>query len=427
MIDRNGLRIKGSPGQLAWRNPFAAGRARGRLDKTGPAPSLLLIITLLLLPTLASCATQPPDLVHYGSYGIQEASHGTVLAAHNLHTPFIPASVTKVVTSLAALEILGDDFHFQTKFYLTKPGPDLWVKGGGDPLLISEAMAEIAAAFQKKGLKQLRHIYLDDSFFGLEQVTVSSSNSNNPYDASLNALGANFTTINVQVNKDGSISSAEEQTPFLSLMHELGSVLPPGVHRINVGRNRQTILRHTGELLTAKLAQVGIKVTGESQPGLVPNNATPLYTHPSPDLHKLLKAMLLYSNNYTANSLFLACGVKEYGPPATWAKARNALSNFLSKKGLNSPQIIIIDGAGLSTKNRLTASFMLEVLHHFRPHRHLLPRHKQALVKSGTMTGVYSYAGFLSENAKAPAVIIILNQARNNREKLLELLQKKYR
>src|SRR5262245_65109096 len=65
---------------------------------------------------------------------------GKELVAQNADEPFVPASVTKIVTTWLAIEVLGKDYRFQTSFYLDKARV-LYVRGGGDPFLVSEELA----------------------------------------------------------------------------------------------------------------------------------------------------------------------------------------------------------------------------------------------------------------------------------------------
>lgn len=382
--------------------------------------SLFLQLAVVFYGPVVGHCQQVGDLVKNGSYAIQAANGQIILASH-LDRPLIPASTLKIATSLMALKILGPNFHFTTSFYLT-PGPDLWIKGGGDPMLVSEQISKIATSLRRHGLIQLRHIYLDDSLFTLEQQSVSPTTTNNPYDAGLNALGVNFTTIAITVGPTGEVTSAEEQTPLLPIMTDLGHHLDPGKYRINVGRNRQQILRLSGELFQAILASHGILTTGQISQGHIPPEALLFYEHHSPSLVNIIESMLLYSNNYSANLIFLTCGLQELGKPATWSKARQTMATFLHQNNLAIDDPTIIDGAGLSPHNQVTAQFMLQLLRAFRPHRLLLPRHQDWLLKSGTMTGVYAYAGYLGHQQDAPAIVILLNQQINNRDAILDLL-----
>ena len=68
---------------------------------------------------------------------------GNELIAQNADKPFVPASVTKIVTAWLAMEVLGGDYRFETRFYLDDKRV-LYVRGGGDPFLISEELAPLA-------------------------------------------------------------------------------------------------------------------------------------------------------------------------------------------------------------------------------------------------------------------------------------------
>src|SRR5687767_8223257 len=68
---------------------------------------------------------------------------GNELVAQHVDQPFVPASVTKIVTAWLAMDVLGGDYRFETVFYLDDKRV-LYVRGGGDPFLISEELAELA-------------------------------------------------------------------------------------------------------------------------------------------------------------------------------------------------------------------------------------------------------------------------------------------
>src|SRR6476620_5214521 len=114
----------------------------------------LFLLALLLLPTpaLAGAKEKVAALAPSGLVLVVNAD-GDELVAQNADEPFVPASVTKIVTAWLALEVLGADYRFQTQFYLDKDRV-LYVRGGGDPFLISEELAVLAtqlvAAIGKK-------------------------------------------------------------------------------------------------------------------------------------------------------------------------------------------------------------------------------------------------------------------------------------
>src|SRR5664279_5901826 len=101
--------------------------------------SRLLLVALLLLPVQAFAdvkervaAISPLALV------LVMDADGKELVAQNADEPFVPASVTKIVTAWLALQVLGVDYRFETRFYLDSKLV-LYVHGGGDPFLVSEA------------------------------------------------------------------------------------------------------------------------------------------------------------------------------------------------------------------------------------------------------------------------------------------------
>ena len=119
--------------------------------------SRLLILALLLLPAPASAGVTEvrakiASLAPQALVLVIDAS-GNELIAQNIDAPFVPASVTKVVTAWLAMQVLGGDYRFETRFYLDDKRV-LYIRGGGDPFLISEELAPLAgklvAAIGKK-------------------------------------------------------------------------------------------------------------------------------------------------------------------------------------------------------------------------------------------------------------------------------------
>ncbi|MFO7761057.1 MAG: D-alanyl-D-alanine carboxypeptidase [Desulfobia sp.] len=342
------------------------------------------------------------------------------------NVPLIPASILKIATADATLSLLEPGFRFRTEFYQDTKGR-LIIKGFGDPFLISEEITLISRKLRKHLRQPPSRIMIDQSAFKLNRRTAGTGNSLNPYDAGNAALAVNFDTVKIKVAADLSTASAEPQTPTLPIMQALGQKTGPGEYRITIPDLKNSTVHYAGQLFAALLQktdnqdpiQVGI-FQGE-----LPSK--PVYTHySSKKLTEVVKAMLLYSNNFIANQLFLVCGAQRYGYPATWNKGRQALAGFLNcEVGLPAQSFLIREGSGLSRANLITAEAMIRVLKHFRPYAHLLPDCQGHLLKSGTMSGVYSFAGYLKGDKGLQPLVIILNQRENNRDQLLKLLQEK--
>ncbi len=386
---------------------------------------LLFFIALhFAAPSLAASSRalqkQLDTLIDNGGYILSR--NNRVIIAHKPDTLFSPASIWKIATSAEALHILGRNYRFPTDFYLDSSN-NLYIKGHGDPLLISEEISDIAVLFKENGLTSINNIYLDDTDFQLESRGSGAGTSLNPYDAADNALAVNFNTIFIDKKKDGSITSAEPQTPFLPLMLEKGRNLKPGRHRITIAHRGAESLRLAGELFRAILAQQDIRCSGTISPGKVPMNLVIFQRHYSIKLDEIIRQMLLYSNNFMANQLFLACGAKAEGIPATWEKGKKTLNNFLLDEiGLNKGNCRVEEGSGLSRKNKISLRAMLKVLDYFKDNRGLLERKNGLLLKSGTLSNVFSYAGYFSTPGNLDSFVIILNQNTNNRDKILSLI-----
>lgn len=392
-----------------------------------------IFLLALALPSLALAGAPLPQsktsarlaaLVKNGGYALTRGER--LLAAEHLDQPLVPASIAKLVTALAAMDGLGPDYRFRTEIY-QDPADNLYLKGYGDPFLVSEEVAGLLSELQRQGVRTVNSIYIDDSAFALEEELDGRDYTMNPYDVGPAALAVNFNTVSLRVGAKGKVESAEPQTPLLPLMLELGRKLPAGEHRINVtaNPNHPTVL--AGQLFRFFQRRAGLGGDGGYGRRTVPANARLLLVHHSGrPLSELVRGLLEFSNNFTANQIFLALGAEKYGYPATWAKSRRALGEFLARDPLLAEGIHLEEGSGLSRRNRVTVRSMLRVLELFRDYAGLLAEKEQCLLKSGTLAGVYAYAGYLPCPNGRDRIVIILNQARNNRDELLEILWEIY-
>lgn len=401
-----------------------------RLQGIGFSFLLFLGVCTIFLPCPASAATsikEPQRYIENGGYALQIQNR--TIRAFNAKTPFIPASILKLVTSLMVLDGFGPQFRFTTPIY-TDDQDNLYIRGSGDPFLTSEAVRRMANRLHEQEATSFHSLILDDSAFALEGPPPQSSGSDNPYDANNGALVVNFNTVNFEVDTNRNVFSGEQQTPLLPIMKDLARAYPQGRHRVNIGilapeEVQPTTVRYCGELFLAIFKEQGITVTNGFSSGRVPPDARLLFNYVSQlSLAEVVQRCLLYSNNYIANQLFLLIGSQKFGTPATWKKAGKAAEQFLAEKLELAPnQAIMVDGSGLSTRNRISAEAMLVILHRFLPYYRLLPQEQGVYLKSGTLTNVYSYAGYFdSPLGKAPFVIM-LNQRVNNRDMILGLLR----
>jgi D-alanyl-D-alanine carboxypeptidase/D-alanyl-D-alanine-endopeptidase (penicillin-binding protein 4) len=364
-----------------------------------------------------------------GGYAVMK--DGRIITAHNLHKKFVPASIVKIATSLTALRMLGPQYRFQTHFFRDM-NQNLYIKGFGDPFLISEEVAIIVKELKRLGCRRINDIYLDDTAFNIATLADGVGLSDNPYDAQNNSLAVNFNTVNIVKDKTGNVRSAEAQTPTLPLMVELAGDLEPGTHRINISRNKtisnEIINRYVGELFRSFQHKGNIPGDGIIAARKVPDKLTPFYKHQSSKaLEEIIAPLMLYSNNFIANQLYLAMGAKFYGYPATWEKSRIVVEDILLKEfKLSASEIRIFEGSGLSRKNLVTPHAMIQLLDIFKPFSAFMPQEDGKFLKSGTLKGVYSYGGYFPGNHTLDSFVLMLNQEKNTRNRLLQELERMY-
>jgi len=375
-------------------------------------------------PVRAGCPSFS-GLIDRGAWGVADGQ-GRIIGGCNLDQSLVPASVIKLATALAALELLGPEYRFQTRFF-TDQAHTLYIQGFGDPLLVSEEVLMILRELKDRGIGAINDIVIDASCFALEKPVPGRGRSANPYDAPIAAVSVNFNSVAIRVGRDHRVRSAERHTPTLPLMRELGRFRKEGRYRLNVcargGDPARMSVRLCAELFRALQKKAGIPGQGTYRTGPVPPGARLVLVHRnSRRLLDVLDSMLKFSSNYIANLVYLRLGAYRYGYPATWAKAdravRETLTSLLGRETMGA--IVQEDGSGLSRANRVTARAMLRVLHLFRPHADLLRRRQGLPVKSGTMRNIYNYAGYLADGRP---FVIILNQRANTRETVLARLR----
>ena len=337
----------------------------------------------------------------------------------------VPASVQKYATALAALHYFGSQFRFSTEFYMDQNN-ELGIRGHGDPSLVSEEWQKIAEKLSDLPTvpKNFKSLFFDTSLFEENIQIPGIKYSLNPYDAGNGALVVNFNTVYLKVDKNGAITSAEEQTPLTPLAKHLGKKLTSGTHRVSIPPDSG--FAYAGELLQSIFLSHGLSFKNRKVSLRKVSSAGQLvYRHYNNlNLQDVIAGMMLYSNNFTANQLLLTTGMKRFGSPASLKKGRLAVEGYLTKElGISSDQFRIAEGSGISRKNRLTPDAVLLLLKAFLPYQHLLPREKNIPYKTGTLSGVYSMAGYLSTSDPL-YFVILLNQQKNNREKIRDILLK---
>jgi D-alanyl-D-alanine carboxypeptidase/D-alanyl-D-alanine-endopeptidase (penicillin-binding protein 4) len=409
-------------------------QAKLKLYKTSRALHKSILPLLLLGCTLAFPVAAQDRLVALVGDGsvMLHSPNGEVLVSINPNGPLVPASLLKIPMAHVALTTLGDDFRFETHFYQNDSG-DLLIRGLGDPFLVSEEIARIADTLAERGLQQVSRLVVDDSAFEPNPDLPLEEGVNDPYAARISALAVNFNTVNLAWAAGSKLTSGEPQTPLTNLARELGAQLTPGEEqRINLGDDPVAGLQQAQQLFQYFLKESGIAVTdADFYREAVTKEWTLSYSHSSSrSLRDNLDGMLRYSNNFIANQLFLTLGAQSTGYPATSEAARTTLQEKLSELygtrfGSDPQLLLMLEGSGLSREQRASALGMMQILEVFKPYANLLPEVEGVLRKSGTLTGVYNFAGYIRGRDGLYPFVILTNQAVNSRAEILRILQRR--
>ena len=174
-----------------------------------------LAVLLLTAPAPADVKSRIAALAPSGLVLVVDAD-GNELVAQNAEKPFVPASVAKIVTAWLAMEVLGGDYRFETGFYLDDDRV-LYVRGGGDPFLVSEELALLAPQLlAATGKEPFAGIVIDASYYPADLSIPGIEVTDEAYDALNAALAVNFNTI-AAVREGNSVRPGEAQTPITPL------------------------------------------------------------------------------------------------------------------------------------------------------------------------------------------------------------------
>jgi D-alanyl-D-alanine carboxypeptidase/D-alanyl-D-alanine-endopeptidase (penicillin-binding protein 4) len=124
----------------------------------------------------------------------------------------------------------------------------------------------------------------------------------------------------------------------------------------------------------------------------------------------MIRPMLKYSTNFIANQLALALAADAYKQPANAQLVKQYMNTTLQQQ-FRWGNFNIQEGAGLSRQNHLTPTQLIDLLHHFKRWKHLLPKKETGVyAKSGTLKGVSTLAGYLVRNNEWKPFALMINQ-----------------
>ena len=381
-------------------------------------PQFFLGLAFAVEPNWAVLKKRVQPHIHKGVLLIAKSGEPRLHYTSDLDRNWIPASTLKVPLALYALDVWGEDHHFKTEVYL-RDNQDLLIRGLGDPFFVSEEIQILGTELKGKIPSKMRHLMLDNSAFKFPLQADGVERSRNPYDALNGALVVNFNTVSLEKKTDGTLTSAEKQTPLTPLTISLGKQISPGKHRINLAQDPSLAQRYSGELMQAIWKENELEFTGEIKNSLTQKNDKFIFQYKnSKPLKEILQAMLKYSNNFIANQILLSASLEREQSSIDFESSIKPWKNWWQDKlGVNQEKISLVEASGISRKNRLSEKDMLKVLELLRMHPNLLSEYQGLKSKTGSLKGIYSLVGYAGKKDEWEFALF-LEQEKNTREKI---------
>lgn len=298
-----------------------------------------------------------------------------------------PASNQKLLTSIAAVELLGEDYQFETR--LAREGNTLYLIGGGDPTLKLDDLYTMAAVARGR-LDGVERIVADDSAF-TDRRFGPGYDPDGPgvaYMAPSGALSLTFNTVQVVVRPGEYNGPVEvEIQPESTHVVVESEATTGGGARLEVDteqRGDQTVVKISGSLagghapvrLRRRIYEPGLFTAGalaqiladidDSAPlsveqGTTPESARTVATHRSAALPRALEAALKYSNNFCTEQTLRTLGWRATGQAGSWENGTAVIQRFWNALG-SDQDVDFVNGSGLSRNGRATPRALVDLL-----------------------------------------------------------------
>ncbi|MDP4276498.1 MAG: D-alanyl-D-alanine carboxypeptidase/D-alanyl-D-alanine-endopeptidase [Bacteroidota bacterium] len=467
----------------------------------------LLAFSILLMQGAAyACVSvkpfkQPGYQHETVSLCIREAESHQDVMQENEHQCVMPASVMKLVTTATALELLGLDHRFETKLLYSgqltegQLTGDIIIKGGGDPELGSRHMGKQAEAFLtdwvnwivQSGIKVIKgNIIADPSLFDDEPVSPYWlwEDIGNYYAAGIYGLGIydNSFTLTLKSGAPGTqpeIVAVSPALPGLTIENQLlaadnskdsayfygvpyqwnrvlRGTIPAYQQAFSIRGDLPDPPAFTARLLYDALTKAGVRIEGTARSARSDLNQLPsasgctlLGVTQSEPLSKLIGLIHEYSDNIYTEYLLRHIALTEGNQPASARNGLRVIRDYWAKKGLDVTGLYMVDGCGLSPLNRVSSSFIADLLDYMLNKSQYASVFEQSLplagiqgtvsgflketplagkirLKSGSNRTTTAYAGYYRQKRQTLIVVMLVNhtqvsskQVRNDMKELL--------
>ncbi|MCB2128615.1 MAG: D-alanyl-D-alanine carboxypeptidase/D-alanyl-D-alanine-endopeptidase [Rhodobacteraceae bacterium] len=425
---------------------LAAGFA-GAAQANAPLQSLRPPARAAAMAPASRLAADAGDLIRAAALGgavgylVADAKTGAVHEAMNAATPMPPASVLKVVTSLYALDALGGSHRFATRLHATGPvrdgrlRGDLILAGGGDPALTTDDLGDMAAALRKAGVKAVEGRFL---VWGGALPYIEAIDETQPvwlgYNPAVSGLNLNFNRVNFVWKRTGSgydigmDARAERYAPAVTQASVTiaDRDLPVYTFRsrgtdeewtvaksaLGNGGSRWLPVRHppayAGDVFRTLARAQGVSMPAPEETPARPGG-TVLVEHRGDALTDVLRDMMKYSNNMTAETVGMAASLR-HGVTSHAGSGQEMTRWARASGGCTTARFA--DHSGLAGASRISPEDMVRVLVTLAPKaglrdllkpvpftdakgRTLKSQPAEVQAKTGTLNFVSTLAGYV--------------------------------
>jgi D-alanyl-D-alanine carboxypeptidase/D-alanyl-D-alanine-endopeptidase (penicillin-binding protein 4) len=341
---------------------------------------------------------------HEYGVAVMPLDGGAPLVWHNAEAAFNPASTMKLVTTYAALSLMGPNLRWRTQIMMRGQlvgdvlQGDLVLQGGGDPKFVIEDLTELIMRLRANGLREIRgNLVVDDSLYDVGDAAVEAfdGDRSQPYNVRPSAALMNFKATRVSVRPQTGGLAVDMDPPLaVPIVDEVKLARGgcrfgiAGLSIREIGPEDAPTIRVAGQYSPACGEQStmvavlnhrqfihGFFASAWRAAGGVWEGRTVVERRIEPNLPVLLrwdsprtladvvKDINKYSNNVMARQVLLHTSADpQRRRPATLERARATLNVWLEKRGLRSPEIVIDNGSGLSRRERISPASLARLL-----------------------------------------------------------------
>lgn len=334
----------------------------------------------------------------YQNFGISLYKYNSAKGAwlpvlrSNANKSFTPASISKVITAASLLELHGLSKKIETALYAeSKPtakvfNKAIYIKGGGDPSLVSEKMWLLVNELRKWGVKKITgDLIFDDSVFDDKILDGDRSKWNQrAYNAPVSGLALNWNSVRVRfLSPDPLIAVSDPYNPYFDLrlkknlrkssQVELRPAKDKEVLSVFYGRDaiedERSIYRRITkprEVFQAQfrqtLKEAGIQHTGNLKWAKMPEGLIKIGFIESEHIFRLLNLMMKFSNNFIADTLTKFSFHEQTGQQGTYQGGLSLIESTLNKITPFRDQLVFKSASGLSRDNKISPEDMTRLL-----------------------------------------------------------------